>query len=684
MNFLARIRFVVLFLSLVKNSSIYAGDIVESSNNIDTQISLPSTSSLSSVTKIAANTHSNTHIALLNNNLEQSIGIADTTKVVSNRCEEITIPMCRGIGYNYTAMPNELNHDTQEEAGLEVHQFWPLVEIKCSIDLKFFLCSMYTPICLPEYTKPLPACRSVCERARLGCAPLMQQYGFSWPERMACERLPYQGDSENLCMEQDNKTALLSTATSTYTLPAVSLPKPTKSSKSIQLSKCKPGKNQKNCQSFQETECRCRCRPPLVPMATLSRENSEISGLNSFEFTPHTDSISSQKLDAVGVLDCALPCHGAFLTSEEKEFAVIWLTLWSGLCATSTLATVITFLIDTQRFKYPERPIVFLSACYFLVSLGYLSRSIFGHEVIACHGNMLRYGTHGPGMCIVIFLLIYFFGMASSVWWVILAFTWFLAAGLKWGNEAIASYSQYFHLAAWLVPTAQTVWALLSGNIGGDPIAGVCTISSEGIQVFILAPLLVYLLLGTTFLFAGFVSLFRIRSVIKRQPGAKADKLEKLMIRIGIFSVLYTVPASAVLACYLYETFYRKDWLTSLACPCKQRVRPLYSVLMLKYFMALAVGITSGVWIWSGKTIDSWRRFWRRLFRKTHNIPSNVAADGLINVSSNKGILNRSIAAQYSTVSGPGSTLLQPSSITSASQHHIHHHVLKQPPLSHV
>ena len=41
-----------------------------------------------------------------------------------SRCEEITIPMCRGIGYNWTSMPNALHHETQEEAGLEVHQFW--------------------------------------------------------------------------------------------------------------------------------------------------------------------------------------------------------------------------------------------------------------------------------------------------------------------------------------------------------------------------------------------------------------------------------------------------------------------------------------------------------------------------------------------------------------------------------
>lgn len=36
------------------------------------------------------------------------------------RCEEITIPMCRGIGYNMTSFPNALDHDTQDEAGLEV------------------------------------------------------------------------------------------------------------------------------------------------------------------------------------------------------------------------------------------------------------------------------------------------------------------------------------------------------------------------------------------------------------------------------------------------------------------------------------------------------------------------------------------------------------------------------------
>ncbi|KAL1517391.1 hypothetical protein ABEB36_001160 [Hypothenemus hampei] len=577
------------------------------------------------------------------------------------KCEEITIPMCLGIGYNMTRMPNELNHESQDEAGLEVHQFWPLVEINCSVELKFFLCSMYAPICLSEYSKPLPPCRDLCKRARDGCEPIMTQYGFPWPERMDCDHFPEQG-GEVLCMDQPNHNSSSSGGTT---------PKPKKPWKP-----CKPGS--KNCENPQggigrtkgnaPNECRCHCQQPLVSLGT--------------EISP-----SAFNRNVAGVPNCAFPCKETYFSPEEKEFASIWISLWSGLCAISTLMTLTTFFIETERFKYPERPIVFLSACYFLVSVGYLLRVGFGHEAVACEGAMIRYSSTGPSLCTLVFLLVYFFGMASSIWWVILSLTWFLAAGLKWGNEAIASYAQCFHIAAWLIPTLQTLGVLLSGAVDGDPVSGVCYVgnmSVENLQTFVLGPLVIYLILGTSFLLAGFVSLFRIRKVIKKQGGAgagsKADKLEKLMIRIGIFSVLYTVPATIVIGCHLYENAFHNEWLKSMACSCfnSPKSKPLYSVLMLKYFMALAVGITSGVWIWSGKTLDSWRRLWKRLC-------------GRPDLSGANAVLIKSRAKppppQY-LIAGPGSaSLLGPtggSSVASASQHHLHHHVLKQPPLSHV
>ncbi|XP_074662606.1 frizzled-5-like [Tubulanus polymorphus] len=498
------------------------------------------------------------------------------------KCQEITIPMCRGIGYNMTFMPNQFNHDSQDEAGLEVHQFWPLVEIQCSPDLRFFLCSMYAPICMTNYHKNLPVCRSVCERAKSGCAPLMRQYGFAWPERMRCENLPLYGDKDQLCMDFNTSSPTPAPKPKYY-------PAPTVTHDPLSVSTVKG--------------CSCRCNDPMVEVV------DETSGYYN-------------RITTGGVKNCVKTCQGTYFSPEEKTFASFWIGLWSILCCISTSMTVSTFFIDMQRFKYPERPIIFLSACYFMVSLGYIIRLAMGHEAVACDGQFIRYDTTGPAVCTVVFLFIYFFGMASSIWWVILSFTWFLAAGLKWGQEAIASYSQYFHLAAWLIPSVKSIAVLAMSSVDGDPIAGICFVGNQNLdnlRGFVLAPLFVYLIIGTSFLLAGFVSLFRIRNVIKAQGGQKTDKLEKLMIRIGVFSVLYTVPATIVIACYFYEQHFRESWETSHNCRCltAEPIRPDYSVFMLKYFMCLVVGITSGFWIWSGKTLDSWRRFYGRLCRRS-------------------------------------------------------------------
>ena len=58
----------------------------------------------------------------------------------------------------------------------------------------------------------------------------------------------------------------------------------------------------------------------------------------------------------------------------------------------------------------------------------------------------------------------------------------------------------------------------------------------------------------------GFVSLFRIRSSIRKSGGPDIhdidiDKLEKLIIKIAIFSVLYTFPGNYELNLGRYSKF---------------------------------------------------------------------------------------------------------------------------------
>ena len=274
---------------------------------------------------------------------------------------------------------------------------------------------------------------------------------------------------------------------------------------------------------------------------------------------------------------------------------------------------------------------MFLSLCYLLLSLGYLLRVGVGHQEVSCQRQRLgsplsqenrligrqkepHWGDGGsdPLLCATVFGLTYFFYTAASVWWVVLTATWFLSAGLKWAQESISRYSLWYHCLAWTLPMIQTVGVLMLRGVDGDPVSGLCQVSHRDPALLgglHLLPLLLYLILGVSFLSAGFISLFRIRSVIKEQDGsAKIDKLEKLMVKIGIFSVLYIIPAGTVIACSFYEAASLPRWEKDLLCPdCPPHsASPDFSVLMLKHFMILAVGITSGFWVWSGKTVDAW------------------------------------------------------------------------------
>ncbi|KPP78660.1 secreted frizzled-related protein 4-like, partial [Scleropages formosus] len=111
--------------------------------------------------------------------------------VYSAPCEPVNIPMCNSMPWNITRMPNHLHHSTQENAILAIGQYEELVDINCSPVLRFFLCAMYAPFCTLEFLHdPIKPCKSVCQRARDGCEPVLQRYNHSWPHSLACDDLP--------------------------------------------------------------------------------------------------------------------------------------------------------------------------------------------------------------------------------------------------------------------------------------------------------------------------------------------------------------------------------------------------------------------------------------------------------------------------------------------------------------
>uniref|UniRef100_A0A6A7FYU5 Frizzled-2-like n=1 Tax=Hirondellea gigas TaxID=1518452 RepID=A0A6A7FYU5_9CRUS len=504
-----------------------------------------------------------------------------------NMCEPITITLCKDIAYNQTMMPNLLGHERQEEAGLEVHQFYPLVKYNCSADLHIFLCSVYVPVCtiLPEI---LPPCRGMCLSAKRGCETIMNKFGFQWPESLNCNKFPI-GSQNEMCVGNNASAAGMTTPPTRYS-------------------------NQNLGMDFQ-------CP---VYFQTPKRVEYEL------------------RVGGAVVENCAAPCDGMFFSSEETAFSRKLLGIVAAACLAPTLFTVATFLLDMSRFQYPERPIIFISLCYFFISCCYVVGFSQGTSV-ACdqpydppfylqeeRDRMISAITQGVDreLCTILFMVMYFFTMAASIWWVVLTLTWFLMAGLKWSHEAVENYAAWFHVAAWAVPSVKTIVILATENVEGDVLTGACYVGLWNVATmrgFVLAPLFLYLVLGTVFLFVGFVSLFRVRTIIKRS-GTKTDKMARFVVRIGVFSFLYSVPAWIVVACLIYEQQYHNEWMLGwqqekcrlkeepwlrygISCPPgdDHMMNPPLIFFLIKYLSSLIVGITAGFWVWSGKTLMIWK-----------------------------------------------------------------------------
>ncbi|XP_078107634.1 frizzled-3-like isoform X1 [Sander vitreus] len=425
-------------------------------------------------------------------------------------CEPIRLRMCQDLPYNTTFMPNLLNHYDQQTAALAMEPFHPMVNLVCSADLRMFLCALYAPVCTVYGQVSMP-CRSLCQRAKDECHKLMEVFGVSWPDDMDCSRFPD-------CDE----------------------PYP---------------------------------RPEDLLTSSDPTDQSSMTVQRDYGFWCPRELKVDPDLGYtfMGKKDCSAPCPSMFFNQQELTFIRYFIGVVSIACLSATLFTFLTFLIDVTRFRYPERPIIFYAVCYVMVSLVFFLGFLL-EDRVACNAvspaqfraSTITQGSHNK-VCTLFFMVLYFFTMAGSVWWVILTITWFLAAVPKWGSEAIEKKALLFHAVAWGLPGALTVTLLALNKIEGDGISGVCFIGLydiDALRWFVLAPLCLNVAVGVSLLLVGIVALNRVRMEIPLEK-ENQTKLVKFMIRMGVFSVLYLVPLLTVIGCYLYEHTYRSIWETT-------------------------------------------------------------------------------------------------------------------------
>lgn len=160
----------------------------------------------------------------------------------------------------------------------------------------------------------------------------MNRFGFEWPESLDCSKFP----TEGLCVGQNQSDH--TTTPNPYT------PKDHGSDKPHDLN----------------FEC-----PPVLKV-------------------PEQTDYQLQVGDST-VYQCGMACDAkddVFFPMWQRKFVRYWVGAWAFLCMCSTFFTVLTFLVDMQRFRYPERPIIFLSGCYFVVSVTYFVGFFLGKSVV--------------------------------------------------------------------------------------------------------------------------------------------------------------------------------------------------------------------------------------------------------------------------------------------------------------
>ena len=511
-------------------------------------------------------------------------------------CQNLTkVTTCVDLGlYNHTAFPNFRGQESQEEANTELLNFQPLIDMQCSSSLVLMLCAVYAPFCATNAPQiRVRPCKELCVATREGCEDSLNEFGLDWPPHLVCDQYPSM---------MDDITSFCPPNIGTFPPPTmpptgqVTTPPPTS----------------------EDGIC-----PYLLPPELIEK---------SYVFD--------------GIDDCGVSCSGLYYSpTERRTIAPAVILVFALLCVGFTLFTVATFLIDRRRFHYPERPIIFLSFGYLIISVTYIvgavSKLVGDDTSFACTQNFTKSRilpepfqltapidtvvfqhlpnsdtSYESASCVILFVLVYYFQMASSLWWVILTLTWFLAAALKWGEEAVEKLWLLYHILAWGIPAVQVILVLALQLVDGDQLAGICFVGNQndiGLGVFVFLPQLIYLVLGLIFFVIGFGALVNIRRQVQRDH-SKSRKLGLLILRIGVYTALYSIPIVIQLILYLYELSQRRDWMISyVRSECFENGNcdssPSFGAILIRYLTIFFVGIFSTSWIISQKTFLAWHRF---------------------------------------------------------------------------
>lgn len=211
----------------------------------------------------------------------------------------------------------------------------------------------------------------------------------------------------------------------------------------------------------------------------------------------------------------------------------------------------------------------------------------------------------------VIAVLLYYFDAAGSAWFTIIGVAWLISAA-QVASEEIDKRSSYFHLFGWGLPAVQSLVFVVLRHVDADELTGLCSVGNSNPSAlfwFVLIPKGAYLASAVAVFLIGFCKLYCDREKIRTAFGGLGH-MEKLMLRLGTFVLLYVGGALGALGTLIYQYIVLRRWepaLKSCDVAPPAPAAPIPEIFHLKLFLLFAPGILAGaVWLLSRKTWYRW------------------------------------------------------------------------------
>ncbi|CAI2308752.1 unnamed protein product [Caenorhabditis sp. 36 PRJEB53466] len=349
----------------------------------------------------------------------------------AQKCQRVDHEMCNDLPYNLTSFPNLVGEESFKDAAESISTYKPLLSVVCSEQLKFFLCSVYFPMCNEKLAHPIGPCRPLCLSVKEKCLPVLQSFGFSWPEVIRCDKFPLENNREKMCMKGPNEQGAIQDERGKHAAAELDDEENDKRREADRLNgKCPTD------EVFLNRSSKC------VPLCHNPQKIGQTDRESSSRFLLFL-SLSSVILTILSVFVVSL--SRLEMISSLPEAAMFF----------SCLAFCVTSIIYIFSVTFKDQ---FQISC-----------TDYTHHLLFVVGGL----SHVP--CSSVASVIYYSATCSRLWWLLLCLSW---------NKATRSANMLDDSRTRVVmlilgsPLAPLMLALLARAVAADPLTGLCFIGS--------------------------------------------------------------------------------------------------------------------------------------------------------------------------------------------------------------